>query len=231
MNCSLQFGSEKIDYTLSFIDRKTLGIAVDPDRNVLVKAPLGCSLGKIEEKVRKKAPWILKQKAHFLSFEPRTPKRSYVSGETHLYLGRQYQLKVIISKTEEVKYTGRYIEVYCKNKNRAKLLLQNWYMLRAQLWFKKIANPLIKRFENYDVSPDEIEIRSMKLRWGSCSSNGKILLNPELIKAPKACIQYVILHELCHLVFRDHTKAFFDLQTKEMPDWKKWKYKLEQLLS
>jgi len=71
----------------------------------------------------------------------------------------------------------------------------------------------------------------MKFRWGSCSTSGRILLNPELIKAPKACIEYVIIHELCHLVHRDHTKAFFNLQTREMPDWEKWKEKLELLLA
>ena len=71
----------------------------------------------------------------------------------------------------------------------------------------------------------------MHYRWGSCSPKGRILLNPELIKAPKACIEYVIVHELCHLVYQDHTKAFFDLQEREFPEWKKWKTKLEQLLA
>jgi hypothetical protein len=81
------------------------------------------------------------------------------------------------------------------------------------------------------VKPIKLEINKMKFRWGSCSTSGRILLNPELIKAPKACIEYVIIHELCHLVHRDHTKAFFNLQTREMPDWEKWKEKLELLLA
>ena len=71
------------------------------------------------------------------------------------------------------------------------------------------------------------EIQEMKHRWGSCTSTGKIILNTELIKAPIPCIQYVVTHELCHLVHRDHTSAFFDLLTKEMPDWQRWKNKLE----
>jgi len=71
----------------------------------------------------------------------------------------------------------------------------------------------------------------MKLRWGSCSANGNIILNPELIKAPKACIEYVIIHELCHLLHRNHTKAFFALQSRVMPDWEKWKNKLENFMA
>ncbi|MBL0049307.1 MAG: M48 family metallopeptidase [Bacteroidetes bacterium] len=71
----------------------------------------------------------------------------------------------------------------------------------------------------------------MSKRWGSCTPKGKIILNPELLKAPTACIEYVILHELCHLVYNEHTQKFIDLQTKEMPDWVKWKNKLENMLA
>jgi predicted SprT family Zn-dependent metalloprotease len=71
----------------------------------------------------------------------------------------------------------------------------------------------------------------MPTRWGSCTPKGKIILNPELIKAPKGCIEYVIIHELCHLIHHDHTQKFLDLQTKEMKDWEKWKMKLEKLLA
>ncbi|XLS30289.1 M48 family metallopeptidase [Flavobacteriaceae bacterium M23B6Z8] len=232
MKKAVQFGSELIEYQLSFVNRKTLGITVQPDRNVVVKAPLGSSIDKIQAKIRKKAPWILKQKDHFLSFEPRTPERRYVSGETHLYLGRQYQLRIVNEgDLERVKYTGRFLEINTHDKKNAEKLLKEWYKSKARLWFSKLADPLINRFKKYDVSPLNLEIKKMKYRWGSCSSHGRILLNPELIKAPKACIEYVIIHELCHLVHRDHTKAFFDLQAKEMPDWEKWKNKLENILA
>ncbi|KAA2215752.1 M48 family metallopeptidase [Maribacter flavus] len=228
----LQFGSEEIEYQLTFVARKTLGITVQPNRHVLVKAPLGSSMNKIQSKIRKKAPWILKQKDHFLSFEPRTPERRYVSGETHLYLGRQFQLKIITDTTvEKVKYTGRFIEVNTRDRSKVEQLLLDWYHHKAENWFEKLATPLIDRFKKYNVVPKRIEIKPMKYRWGSCSTHGRILLNPELIKAPKACIEYVIIHELCHLVHRDHTMAFFDLQTKEMPDWEKWRNKLENTLA
>ena len=79
--------------------------------------------------------------------------------------------------------------------------------------------------------PSSIVLREMPTRWGSCTPKGKIILNPELIKAPKGCIEYVIIHELCHLIHLDHTQKFLDLQIKEMKNWEKWKMKLEKLLA
>ena len=179
----------------------------------------------------KKAPWIIRQQNFFLSFHPKTPARKYISGETHLYLGRQYRLKVLKGKRNAVTYKGRHIEVFSKNKNKAKELVKSWYRQKAKEKFAVIAEPLIQRFKKYGVEPSGIYIQEMKQRWGSCTPNGKIILNPELIKAPKRCIEYVIIHELCHLIHHDHTQKFLDLQTKEMPDWKKWKTRLEHLLA
>jgi len=231
MVATIQYGSEAISYNIEFTERKTLGISVFPDRTTIVKAPTGSSLEKIERKVRKKAPWILKQQDYFLSFEPRTTPRKYISGETHLYLGRQYQLKVINDTQEFVKYTGRFIEVHTTNKNNVADLLNAWYLDKAKIWFPVLAEPLITRFKEYGVAPKTIDIKAMQYRWGSCSTKGRILLNVELMKAPKACIEYVIVHELCHLVHRDHTNTFFKLQDCEFPEWKKWKSKLENLLA
>lgn len=231
MNTFIQFGSKKIDFLVVYSERKTLGITVTPDLNVLVKAPVNSSIVKIKEKLTKKAPWIIKQQSFFLSFHPKTPKRKYIAGETHLYLGRQYLLKVEISNTESVKLKGKFIEVKTSDKKRVRTLVQSWYLAHAKLKFHEIAQPLINKFKKHKVEPNSIVFREMPTRWGSCTPKGKIILNPELIKAPRGCIEYVIVHELCHLVYRDHTRKFIDLQTKEMPAWEKWKSKLENLLA
>lgn len=231
MESFIQFGSKKIDFHLSFSDRKSLGITITPDMVVLVKAPSGTPLEKVKEKVKKKAPWIIKQQSFFLGFYPKTPVRKYISGESHLYLGRQYRLKISAGKKPEVKYKGRFIEVISKDKTKVKMLMKQWYRHKAKEKFAVIAEPLIIRFKKYKVEPTGIFIQEMSKRWGSCTSKGKIILNPELIKAPTPCIEYVIIHELCHLVHHDHTQKFIDLQTKEMPGWEKWKSKLERLLA
>lgn len=231
MTSSIQFGSKQINFHLEYSNRKSLGITVKPDLSILVKAPIDTSLEKIKEKLRKKAPWIIRQQSFFLYFHPKTPARKFISGETHLYLGRQYRLKVIQNNLESVKLKGKYIEAVAIDKTRVKQLVDDWYLQNARSKFRIIAQPLIDNFKKYNIEPSSIVLRNMPTRWGSCTPRGKIILNPELIKAPKGCIEYVIIHELCHLVHHDHTQKFIDLQTKEMKDWEKWKMKLEKLLA
>ncbi len=231
MKHHIQFGSKRIDFSISYSQRKTLGIAVTPEMEILVQAPPNTSLDTVKEKLRKKAPWIIKQQNFFLGFFPKNPPKKYVGGESHLYLGRQYRLKIIPGKKSDVYRKGHYIEVTTQNKSKVKSLLKRWYKDAAKTKFSKIAEPLIQRFKKYKVEPTGIYVQEMKKRWGSCTPSGKIILNTELIKAPTACIEYVIIHELCHLVHHNHTKKFIDLQTKEMPDWVKWKTNLEKLLA
>lgn len=228
---AITFGSKTIDFRLEYSDRKSLGITVTPEMEVLVKAPKDTSIELVKEKIRKKAPWIIKQQSFFLSFHPKTPIRKYISGETHLYMGRQYRLQVHLGNEESVRLKGKFLEVTTLEKSRAKVLLNDWYLQHARSKFNEIALPIIQKFKKYKVEPSSIVLREMPTRWGSCTPKGKIILNPELIKAPKGCIEYVVLHELCHLVHHDHTQKFIDLQTKEMKDWEKWKMKLEKLLA
>lgn len=224
----ITFGSKKIDFDLIYNGRKTLGITVTPEMNIVVKAPANASLIKIKEKIRKKAPWIIKQQGYFLPFHPKSPAKKYVSGESHFYLGRQFRLSVKIGKTNSVHYKAGHLEVITTNKAKTKDLVKLWYKHQAKTKFAEIAEPLIARFKRYKVEPKGIYIQEMSKRWGSCTTKGRIILNTELIKAPKGCIEYVIIHELCHLVHHNHSGAFFALQNKMLPDWEKWKRKLEK---
>jgi predicted metal-dependent hydrolase len=228
---TIQFGTRQIDFHLEYSERKTLGISVTPELKVLVKAPLGTSLEKIKTKLRKRASWIIRQESFFLSFHPKTPARKFISGETLLYLGRQYRLKINLNKKESIKLKGGFIEVVALNHTKVKKIINEWYLRNAKIKIRGIAQPLIDNFKKHNVEPSSIVFRDMPTRWGSCTPRGKIIINPELIKAPKGCIEYVIIHELCHLVHHDHTPKFIDLQIKEMPDWEKWKMKLEKLLA
>lgn len=229
----IQYGTSLITYNLEFAERKTLGIKVHPDKSVQVIAPLESCPSKVKEKVYKKASWILKQQDFFLSFHPLTPARKYISGETHLYLGKQYRLKVVESESESVKMGGGYIQVAVTSKgdkHQIEKLLKNWYKQKAVSHFNKLFTesvPLTKQF--YNGTPT-LKYRWMSKRWGSCDKDGTIHLNLELIKAPKSCIEYVIIHEMCHLKYLNHSRAFFELLEKVYPKWKQTKDKLERLM-
>ena len=228
MTASIQFGSKQIDFHVEYSDRKTLGITVTPDLDVLVKAPVDSSLDKIKEKLHKKAPWIIRQQSFFLPFHPKTTKRKYIGGETHLYLGRQYRLKIEQNKVESVKFKGKFINVMTTDKLRVRQLVNEWYVQHARKKFHTIAQPLIDKFKKHKVEPSSIVLREMPSRWGSCTPKGKIILNPELIKAPVHCIDYVIIHELCHLKVHNHSRAFYELKKKYLPDWEKRRFRLSQ---
>lgn len=238
MKDSIQFGNSTIHFHLEYSDRRTLGITVTPEMDVIVKAPMDTSIDKIHQKVKKKAPWIIKQQSYFQSFHPKIPPRKYISGETHLYMGRQYRLLIKNEeckiKNECVKLKGGFLKVYTKDKTKAETLVKAWYRAKAEIKLREIASPLIDSFLHRHKLPKlntQLSIREMPTRWGSCTPKGRIILNPELIKAPKACIEYVTIHELCHLIHHDHTQKFIDLLNLEMKGWEKWKAKLETLLA
>lgn len=228
---SFKFGSKEINYELSYQERKTLGIRVYPDCKVRVIAPYETTAEKLKVKLKEKAPWIIKQLSEFLSYHPFTPPRQFINGETHLYLGRQYKLKIENSTQNEVKvYRGRLI-VFKKDNAITENILADWYREKAAVHFQDILEKVLVLFRKYKIDSPVLQIRYMPTRWGSCTSNGKVILNPDLIRASKGSIEYVIIHELCHLVHHNHTKAFYDLQESIMPDWKKWKERLENTLN
>lgn len=229
----ITYGNSIIEYSLTFAERKTLGIKVYPDKSVHVIAPMGTNIDKVSEKVQSKAAWVLRQQDFFLSFHPITPPRRFVSGETHRYLGKQYRLKLMDAEKETVKLQGGNITVFTKDKTdkrRIEKLLKSWFKLKADLHFNKLFQELAPLAKSFYTSTPTLKYKWMDKRWGSCSQKGEVLLNTELIKAPKKCIEYVIIHELCHLAHLNHSAAFYELLNKLSPDWRKTKDELEKLM-
>lgn len=212
--------------------RKSLQIKVYPEGMVEVLAPLTLEEEKILEKTRAKAPWILKQLDFFNLYKPLAPPRRYISGETHLYLGRQYRLKIVLDNKHIVKAYRGQLWIHSPNitPEILKIQLNEWYKQRAIIIFNDLLKEILPRFNRYKIKTPLLIVRQMSKRWGSCTATGKIILNTELVKAHKGCIEYVLVHEMCHLVFRNHTKAFQSLQSRILPDWQKWKNRLEHSL-
>lgn len=203
---------------------------VHPDSTVHAIAPLETTVADIIKKVRLKAGWILKQQDHFASFHPLTPPRRFVNGETHLYLGRQYKLRKVVSNCTQVKLYRGQIEVHAQADNFEAIekTLQEWYKAKAREVFEALLAEVIVKTTRFQGKRLYLHVKAMPTRWGSCSPSGRITLNTELIKAPKACIEYVIIHELCHLIYPNHNKRFYRLLSTLMPDWEKWKEMLER---
>lgn len=229
---TLHFGDTAIEYTLTYAARKTLAIHVHPDRSVTVKAPAGSDLAAVEGFLRKRAPWILRKQAEFAALPPKQPPRRYVSGESFSYLGRHYRLKVSEGEREWVKLARGYLEVTTPNKADTAYVqaqVEVWLRRQAQRHLHERVVALLPRFKPLALAEPELAVRAMKSRWGSCTGKGKITLNLHLMRAPRPCIDYVVVHELCHLVEHNHGKGFYALMDRVMPEWRKRREELKQV--
>lgn len=229
----LQYGTTAIDYLLSYADRETLEISVHPDLRVTVVAPQETAMEAVEEKIRKRAPWIIRQQRDFESFLPPVAPREYVSGETHLYLGRQYRLKVLRGFGQKrVRLVRGYLLVETTEKADAVIIgkqVDAWYRTQAQRVFPERLSALLPRLKSIGVELPQLQIRKMEKRWGSCTKDGTITLNLRLMQVPKECLDYVIVHELCHLVEHNHSRRFYALLDWMMKDWRGVRIKLNEM--
>ena len=233
MRYTFEYGDHKIDYRLVYEDRHSLQVAVYPDSTIVVKVPNHATLDTIESKLKRKARWIMKQRSFFQQFVPQTPPKHYVGGETHLYLGKQYRLAISKGEQNSVKLIGGKFLVVCKDELNpvcVKNALDDWYRTRAKNVYATRLQACWVRFEYSDSQYPKLSLRRMKTRWGSLSERGVLTLNTSLIKAPPACLDYVITHELCHLEYPNHDAKFFRLLESKMPHWSKLKNQLEKLL-
>jgi predicted metal-dependent hydrolase len=224
------YGSQNITFALEYSPRKTLAIEVHPDSSIIVKAPIDATLESIASKVIHRAAWIAKQQRGFDRYAPPLSAAECISGEGYRYLGRQYRLKLIESPHNRIRLWQGRLEVSTLtpfDREHVEKLISNWYRDRATIIFKDRYNYCTKLVAAYAIDPlNGFELRTMSKRWGSCTPNGKIFLNPLLVSAPKDCIDYVIIHELCHLRFPNHSPNFYRLLTSILPDWRDRKDRL-----
>jgi predicted metal-dependent hydrolase len=229
----ITYGGHQIVYSLERVRRKTLGITVRPDASVAVRAPVDAADEAVENIVRRRASWVVRQQRFFDQFQPRTPAREYVGGETHLYLGRRYRLRLSVSDVEQVAITSGYLCIGLPpptSPEQVKVALDDWYRQRAHEVFPERLR-LCRKIAAFQSLPSpRLCVRRMRKRWGSCSSAHVLTINTDLIRAPRSCIDYVLVHELCHLIHPDHSADFYRLLSSVMPDWEQRKMRLERLL-
>lgn len=222
-------GDRPLIYALRFAPTSRLSISVHPNLSVSAIAPLGVDPEAVDDRVRRRLPWITRQQLRFEQYHPLPVPRRYVGGETHLYLGRQYRLRIRRGRTG-VRLLGRYLWVFTgrpASRRRVKALLDGWYRARApEVFARRLAGLKARAPWLRDVLPSVLKMRVMTHRWGSCTPAGNILLNPELVKAPLGCIDYVLAHELCHLRALDHSPRFVRLLRALVPDWERARQRL-----
>lgn len=228
------YGDERIRFTRvpRPATEDSVLIKVHPDCSVVVAAPEQVTDDAVLAAAKKRQRWIFQKLRDFREQESHVVPRSYISGESHLYLGKRYQLKVLVTKNrpQGVRLTRGQLETTVQRKNAEFIrdTLKEWYRDRARHVFDTRLDALLEQALWVTEKPS-LSIRVMNSQWGSCSPSGRILLNLNLVKAPRDCIDYVILHELCHIAEHNHSEKFYRLMRQVMPNWEGTKFRLDDL--
>lgn len=223
MRLETQYENRKLEFEVSYRNRKTLAIQVSPMEKILVFSPNGLSKDYIIEKVRSKGSWILKKLAEFKEAGFLPLQKQFVTGESFLYLGKNYILHILLDRNlarPKVELTQYNISVFSPSKEQD--------LIRESLikWYKEEAkNIILKKVEYFReicaANPSEVKIKEQKRRWGSCSSRGNVYFNWRIIMAPDQVIDYIVVHEIAHLIHRNHSPVFYRCVEAILPDYKK----------
>lgn len=221
MKLGFIFGTKNIEFEVQYSNRKTLAIEVEPSGEVNVVAPIGISEDKIIARVKTKAIWIVQKQYEVRNINVNKVNREAVSGESYLYLGRNYTMQLIVDKQREeidVKlFRGKFVvTTYTKDEVKIKSSLEKWYRDKA---FRKVDERVKYYGHFFNKQPKSIKVKEQKKRWASCTSKDELLFNWRCAMAPSYIIDYIVIHEMCHMYHKDHSKEFWNMVSGIMPDY------------
>jgi predicted metal-dependent hydrolase len=214
----------ELDYRIVFARRKTLTITVERDRSIVVTAPEGTSPEKIREVVESRKLWLYEKTRHAQKYRslPHPPGKELVSGESLPYLGRQYRIE-LMDDGDGIRFEQKFFVP--RTLSRKSPAFRDWFITRAR---EKILPRVALHARNLGVTYKEAKIGDGKFRWGSCTPNDNVIFNWRLIKAPVFVIDYVVVHELAHLIEQNHTPRFWNIVKVQAPSMEKAKTWLQK---
>jgi predicted metal-dependent hydrolase len=211
-----------VSYRLKRSARRTLEIAVDADGEVEVRAPRDLPLSKVRSHVARRITWIRSRLREQELTRPKLVPRTYTSGETHRYLGRQYRLRVEAGSPTRVALRAGCMHVRVSDPAKVDAVrnaVDAWYARRAREVFTERLERMLRLPGMTEMRPSSLRIQRMRMRWGSCTSTRGVILNSDLVKIASPLIDYVLAHELCHLRERSHGARFRRILARVIPDW------------
>jgi predicted metal-dependent hydrolase len=221
-------------YKIIFSHKRTISINIRSDLGVVVKAPYRTPVGTIRKFVTEKSDWILKTLNKFNSLVRLDNQKGYSNDDSILLFGREHKLKVIQSDKYSVSIVNNdTIEAgFHKDNNPLiiRALLEDWFKFIGRRKLTIQFRETLAKYKDYGFLPAGFVVRTMKTRWGSCSSKGKIAISYDLIRLDEIYGEYVIIHELCHLKQHNHGANYYKLLSEVYPDWKKVKENLKKYI-
>ena len=222
MTAKFNYGNSVIVYDVVRSKRsKTSQITVDTN-GITVRIPQTKTKDHARKIVKAKAQWIFKKQLYFREQKYEKSKITFAKGSKIPFRGKIYSIKIIPNSQEKVKVSGKFIEFHIKQKRHTTKQISQMYQRWLKAKAEKIFARAIEKFsKKLSVKPRKIVVKQLKGRWGSTTEQGQINLNSNLLKAPQSVINYVVLHELCHLKIKEHSDRFWNLLSKHMPNYEK----------
>ncbi len=208
-----------INYELICSERKSIGITIERDGQVVVNAPTNLSVEEIEKYIHKKRVWIWEKLAIKNAMAENIIKKQFVSGESFSYLGRHYRLQ-IVDDNSDLKLKNGWFILGNKKQKKAKEIFKAWYSEHLKI---KIDERLETICKNANILKPDFRIMELGFRWGSCTKEGMLNFNYKIAMAPISVIDYIIVHELVHLKIHTHNDKFWKEVQKMMPNFQEKK--------
>ena len=228
MKYKVQYGTKELEFKIEFRNRDTMSISVEPPNNILVVAPTGTPEENIKEIVKSRGKWIVQKLFEFRNIDAKRVNREFVNGESFMYLGRNYSLQIHVDDTLQnnfkVKLFRGKFHVYVKEKSDEiiKQAMETWYREKTEEQIRK----RIKYYQKYfEKKPSDIKVKEQKKRWASCTSKNELLFNWRCGMAKATAIDYIVVHEMCHMYYKNHSQEFWDLVASVISDYesrKEW---------
>lgn len=218
-----EYGTQTIEFSVEYSKRKSIEIGVEIPDIVKVVAPEGLSEAIILEKVKKKAKWIVTKLFEIREVQYLRAKKEYVNGESLLYLGRNYSLQLEVDENLKKPiaklYQGKFIiTTPVKEQEALKLSMQEWYRNKT---LEKVIEKVNYYEKYFDIKPSDIKVKEQKKRWASCTVKQELMFNWRCSMAPSWVLDYIVVHEMCHMMHMNHSKEFWNLLERIMPDYQK----------
>lgn len=221
MELKFDYGSRIITFNLIYRKRKTMSIEVETTGEVTVIAPVGTSTDDVIEKVKSRAGWIVSKQYESKFISDTKIKREAVSGESYMYLGRNYSLDIRVDENIDnisVKlFQGKFVvNTYIKDEDLIKKAMENWYREKTLAKVKERVSYYSSYFNNEVTT---VKVKEQKKRWASCTSKNELLFNWRCVMAPVFVLDYIVVHEMCHMEYKNHSKDFWNRVYAVMPDY------------
>lgn len=223
MKLSYEYGTQTIEFHVVYRNRKTMAIQIQAPDKITVISPKGVKEDEILRAVKGKSKWITQKLFQIREMEYLKTNREYVNGESFIYMGRNYSLQIVIDGSYAVPeaklFRGKfYVYTHSTDEDIIRLALEKWYKEKAR---QKVQERISYYQKYFDVAPNKVMIKEQKKRWGSCSSQRNLYFNWKCIMTPSPVLDYLVVHEMSHMVHMNHSTDFWNLVETILPDYKK----------